>query len=967
MTKATVAFCFAVAAASAANAASNYVVPWYANPATTNVTYDAGAIPAQNESAAPISTAWATVSGDANVAGKTILAKRMSHADYFRPRLYVLADDGTVVIYTLSQNLSSIVWTTVYTSADLIARVNHNGGSLATGQMVTALEIADADGAVAFVGFNGSAVRVALANKTPSWTYYAAGATGNPSTNDVPCISDGRWAIHCYQLSGSQLTVGATWSDESTTAYANAYRGEFLDLSAGKAANGSGTTTIWQYGCSLKDGARVILLPVGAGGPGNKGLQQLNPEELVVTSSTLTKINDWSANTQKRLVLDTPKLATVGKYGFSGSSGTRGEATDFADFYVPALTTIGEGAFQRHLGTGALSLPSAASIGNKAFFGCDCMQEALLAPEKNTLTSLGSQAFAAEGAVGSLKRVTLGCAEGFTCSAANAFAKQPLEVITFTGAVPSFTAATAWPDTAANTMVFAIPEGVAAWEAIAAAATPLSAAERKACHAAHPDWPIPFATVAATVFKSQYAQYLAYTGGDTGVSLIVERNTFFDDTVSISADWAPFADGTYPRGTVATVTATPNATGTFRKWYGDVPGGVCTDTSVSLTLDDDAWLYARFVHPWTLSADKTTMSDGNFTVNCSVVSESAKTLQVGIDYKNGVGGIYANDDGAGILDLGGSITQSGDSEVWTIVQLASGDKAWNSPSSGKVTGFLTPGTLSKAYSNNSTKPFNGNGSYATVVIDEPNASWTWTQNWYFSQPELASLVLRIPRLSSMTGDYCFNKVLGSQTKFDWWDLGTLSALGANSLKTGSNASDPRLPASGTLSLPSFRSVTAAEFQRMPNVEGFVLGGRDKATTVTNIAANAFAYDVSLRRLVLHADAGIVVGVTPFANGRTPDEIVFTGAPPRDASVLANLLSGVSSSDTPVIIRIPRGTTAWQGAVGMDHAPTAAEKALAGDQSGHVFGVVRGDDSGTPFVKALCIWDEAPEATVLYVR
>ena len=972
MSKTTVAFCIAVAAASAANAASNYVVPWYANPATTNAAYDAAAIPAQNESAAPISTAWATVSGDANVAGKTILAKRMSHVDYFRPRLYVLTDNGTVVIYTLSPNLSSIVWTTVYTSADLIARVNHNGGTLATGQTVTALEIADADGAVAFVGFDGSLDRTALANKTPSWTYYAAGAAGNPSIGDVNCITDGRWVLKCYGISNGQITIGTYTTTDSCYVSASGYMGEYLDLSSGIAANGNGSARLINVVYSLKDGPRVILHSSRlASEPNNNGMQQLNSEELVIKSTTVTKIKNWSNSTQTRLFLDLPNLASVGNYGFSGSSGTHGEETDFADFHVPVLATVGEGAFQRHLGTGTLSLPSAQSIGNKAFFGCDSMEEALLAPESNTLVSLGAQAFAAEGSVGSLKRVTLGCADGFTCSAANAFAKQPLEVVTFTGAVPSFTATTAWPDTAANTMVFAIPEGVAAWDAIATAATPLSEAERKACHAAHPGWPIPFATVSASVFKTQYAQYIAYTGNDTGVSFTVERDTFYDDTVSISADWAPFADGTYPKGANVTLTATPNATGTFVKWYGDVEREDEENATITMTLNSDTWLYARIVHPWTLSADKTTMFNGNFTVNCSVVSESARTLQVGISWKTGVGGIYANADGRGVLDLAGPIALEGDGGQWTVVQMSSGAGAWAAPTGNDVTGILTPGTLTKGYDNAATQPLNGSssgGRYSFAIIDEPNASWTWNRDWYVADGRLAYLVLRIPKMTSISGNYCFVASGLSFTKLDWWDLTGVSSIGANTLLISGNVSaSPRLPASGTLSLPSFRSVAGAEFQRMENVEGFVLGGRDKATTVTNIAANAFAYDVSLRRLVLHADAGIVVGATPFANGRTPDEIVFTGAPPRDASVLANLLSGVAAGDAPVIVRTPKGTTAWQNAVGMDHTPTAAEKALAGDESGHVFGVVRGDDSGTPFVKALCIWDEAPEATVLYVR
>ena len=156
---------------------------------------------------------------------------------------------------------------------------------------------------------------------------------------------------------------------------------------------------------------------------------------------------------------------------------------------------------------------------------------------------------------------------------------------------------------------------------------------------------------------------------------------------------------------------------------------------------------------------------------------------------------------------------------------------------------------------------------------------------------------------------------------------------------------------------------------MANVEGFVLGGKTQATTVTNIAANAFSGDVSLKRLVLHADAGIVVGATPFANGRTPDEIVFTGAAPASATVFENLLAGVGDGDGPVFIRVPAATRDWRHAAGIDHSPERAEKALAGDEAKKVFGVCRGEANGTPFIKALCVSDtDLPdEATVLLVR
>jgi hypothetical protein len=974
-------FCIAVAVATAkAVAATGYVVPWYANPTAVDTAYDAGLVSAFDPAVAPLSTAWATVANDANVASQTIVAKRMSHSDYFRPRLYALRADGAIVIYTLTKTLDEIKWTTVYSSSDLIARVNYNGGSLATGQTVTSFEVVDKDGETAFVQFDNSGTWQAIANSHPKWTYYSANIAGNPSTGSEACLTDGRWILKS-SWANSAIQIGNYTA--SNIAYDGGYMGEYLDLYDGvsTAANNGAKWNIAQFVYGLKADAsgkspRVIV-------HSNKlvtqnstaGMQNLQPEELVFDAAGITRLAKWSRPNEpekvKKMFLSFPGLQTIDEYGYGSTSKGIGEETDFADVVLPALRHVGEYGMAKMLARGTLELPAIVAVSNNAFYGCDNMEELRLSAERNTLAHIGSWTFGAEGQLGSLRRVTLGCADGFVFSSTGVFSRQPLEIVTFTGAVPGFTAATVWPDTAANTMVFAIPEGVAAWDAVAAAATPLSEEQRRACHAAHPDWPIPFGVVAPSVFNSNHSQYLAYIGHDSGVSLAVERDTFFDDTVAITSDWAPFADGTYPKGTTITLSVTPNANGTFVKWYGDVARDEEESATITIKLDSDKWVYARIVHPWTLAADKATMSNGNFTVNCSVVDESARTLQVGISWRTGVGGIYANDDGCGVLDLGGPITMGGEGSQWTVARMSSGDAAWAAPTSAKVDVFITPSTLTSAYDNSATAALNatGAGAYSTVILDEPNASWPWTRNWYCAQgTRLRHLVLRLAKLTAMSAQYSFSGCSGlTATKLDWWDLGSLSSIGSDSWRIGSTASSPRLPASGTLSLPSYRSIAGTEFQSMANVESFVLGGNTKDTTVTNIAANAFSGDTSLKRLVLHADAGIVVGATPFANGQTPDEIVFTGAAPRDSTVFDNLFAGVSAGSAPSIARIPVGTAAWMSTSYIDYAPSAAEKALAGDEAGHVFGVFRGEDGGASFVKALCVMDRAPAALVITVR
>ena len=950
----TTTHCAIVAAAILAGAAAAnpaYTMPWYANPATASIAdADAQAV-ALKATATANASAYATLLAEVNTANGTSYAGtlRMSHTDYFRPRLYILEQDGTLTVLRLESDSSAINWTTTYTSAEL-ASVAGGAGT------VTDIEVTD-DGGTAFVEFGNSGGYVALQHTAPTWRYYAADESGNPT--NVNCITDGKWILMCGDISDGRFIIGNY--TKGNKAILNDPMGECLDLSKGTVTTASGTAKISNCVYSLQNAngksPRIVYYPaLSDGTPNNVGLQNTKAEELIFVNATATKINNWSTCECRRMVLDLPKVTSVGTNGFSSSTGTTGDKSNFADFNLPTLKFIDKCAWQNWLAEGILTLPAITNIVQQAFYGCDKMEEALLSPENNTLVRLGSQAFAASSSGGSLKRVTLGCAEGFTLSVANAFDRQPLEVVTFTGAVPNITAATAWPDAAANTMVFVIPRGNAAWDAIAAGATLLSEAERKAYHTAHPDHPIPFGVISTGAFKTHYAQYVAWSDSMISHKLSVERNTFFDDTVAISADWAPFADGTYPDGTVVTLSATPNATGTFRKWYGDVDKSVCSNATISLTLTDDAWLYARIVHPWTLAANKQTATDGNFTVNCSVRSESARTLTLG---KQAVSGLFADTNaGEGVIDLGGPVMLG--NEEWKFSVPAAGHKTFKG--TGNVTAFISPGNLDNP-AGSSQQSFNG-AAYRLVILDEPSVSaWYWP-DWYLGGSATTHLILQLPTLASFPGNRALYNALITETKFDWWDLSGMTSMHADAfLYTTSTYSNGK----GSIVLPRMRDMNNRTLRKMPNLEGITLGGWDNATTVTNLPAKAFEGDTSLKRLVLHADAAITVGATPFFNGRTPDEIYFTGAAPTSATAIENLLDGVGSGNAPVIIRVAQPSRGWVSAQYVAKNATAEEKALAGDDARNVFGAYRGNDGGTPYLKALFVWDEAPGATVVIMR
>ena len=110
----------------------------------------------------------------------------------------------------------------------------------------------------------------------------------------------------------------------------------------------------------------------------------------------------------------------------------------------------------------------------------------------------------------------------------------------------------------------------------------------------------------AGAYSADYlaAEYAAMTTAlviDSDVcSLEIDQNENFDDSVTVTSDYPAVSAGKYRRGTTITLTAVPNATGTFRKWYGDVTRESCTNVTVSFVIERDMWIYARFVHPWTV-------------------------------------------------------------------------------------------------------------------------------------------------------------------------------------------------------------------------------------------------------------------------------------------------------------------------------------------------------------------------------
>lgn len=499
-----------------------------------------------------------------------------------------------------------------------------------------------------------------------------------------------------------------------------------------------------------------------------------------------------------------------------------------------------------------------------------------------------------------------------------------------------------------------------------------------------------------------------------GHSLIVERNTFFADSVVTNSDMAAYADGTFPDGATVTLTAVPSTGGTFRKWYGDVPKEDCESPSVTFTMDGDRWIYARFVHQWTLSADKTTMTDGNFTVNVSVLNESAHTLIVGKAKENGL--VADDDTGSGTIDLGGPITLEGDDTPWTIVRFGNYKGSQAIPVARKGTfRYISPGTVNhgdRAQLFHRGDHNNPTGAYFDMIIlDEPDAP-NLTTGYIFNghEGELKKLILQIPMETELRGTRMLRYMSLSDNRFDWWDFSSVSKIQHSFFANqwGSNASlAKRAPLRGRLALPSMRGLDwlatytsddgGAQLFLMPNVEEISLGGATEATTVTNLCTYAFAGNSSLRKLTLHAAPGIVVGKRIFASrthntyqgtetidgveyhigsqnlsGRTPDIIHFTGQAVSETAI-SNLLAdvtAVSTAEKPVAIHASRFQDGWrENRRAWISSPTSEE--IAAYPGEWVLGVYRAGLEA-PAGKAVIIhrqndWDDTSRGMLILIR
>ena len=897
------------------------------------------------------------------------VAARLSHADTWRPRLYVLTADGALAVHVFAADERAIdeKWTKTLPAADLCALAGWPEGTKAAAFDVSAdgttLVLAPADGSVLAV----------VRHEPKVWCYWTDDADG------FQYVSDGNWKLRCWNEWG-KVAIGTGWETEN--AFANDYVGEYLDFSSGVATNAASGERMRimghrtkALGVTANGGPRVIVFSPEAEdvGDNNQFMKGWDPvEEVVINAVGMTRVDSWAgfAACLRRVVLNLPGVTTLADHALRGEPAWPCGGTDVAAWDLSALKTVGTANFFHTDIGGVLDLPVVETLGGSAFEECHFLTEVRLGAEAKTVQAIGSKVLSVtdqggERAGGRLKKLVLGGVDGFAIGA-DAFGGQPLEEVVFTGGVPTFADGFAFTDTAARTMFFAVPRGDAKWAAaLAGKVTELSDAERRAIQKANPDRPMPFGVVAADAFRTAHEQYVCDVAEAARCRVTVEHDAFFGDAVEVSSDLAPGADGTYAAGTIPTLTPKPSATGTFRKWYGDVPNGMCAETPLTLVVSNDVWVLARFTHPWTLAKTddprKMLASNGNFTINCTVKGDARERL-LGLG-DGSVHGLFADsDEGQGTLDLGGEVRLEGDATPWKFIVYEGWD--WSGTTlirqkhgKGDVSTFISPGTAIDLPGGGFLDvPATGEASYETFVFDEPKMSGEWT-SWAWSagrQTKLTRLILQTPNLTAAFDNSDALRGLPlTETKFDWWSLTGLTSLASHAWKTAENLHAPAL---GTLRLPSLCVVQKEALAWMPNVEAIELGGLKKKAFVTEIGANAFARDPKLRSLKIRNAADMTVGDAPFEGGATPREIVLTGPAIRDGgAAFAALTSGVEAAETkPVVICV--SALMWSGTPYIDTSVSEAERAqLPGEE---ILGVYRGG-AEAPLGKALVVKRPSP--------
>lgn len=533
--------------ANAAFAANGYIVPWYANPAATNVQYESSMVLPADGYAEKLAAAQTAVSGDAALSGKTVVAWRMSHTTYFRPRAYALCSDGDIAAFTLTEDCAAVKWTTMLTAAQLAGAANASG---------TAADMQTTDdGRIAFLLYG--AEWKAVANTPPVWELRIVDNDGalvsdpdtavqilNAGKNADGCayITDGRRELYCWRENWTRLGIGTKGSSAEGNAWKNETASEVLDFSHGYAELANEALRhdnhtfdrgqpyeLFAYRPNYLGRTATVREPrIFIESPRlnyfyhNRGTWS-GTEEVVLDNATAQPATYFTKYPEcvRKLVVDLPNQTTFGA-GWLANGGDLSvrpqvlSETSFDDIRLTALTNLVNYALNGLAASGRLDLPAIrrfqdTNVNYNSPLGQNhYLTEVSLSAENKTLEYVCDGLFNDDTA---LRKVTFGGIQGFAMKGSNIFRGcGALQDVVFTGGVPTFDDVEyAFPDTAEKQLVFAVPAEDAAWLAkLEGKVALLRRSQQDAFRALHPDRPVPHGIVAPDVFKTHHPQYVAF-------------------------------------------------------------------------------------------------------------------------------------------------------------------------------------------------------------------------------------------------------------------------------------------------------------------------------------------------------------------------------------------------------------------------------------------------------------------------
>ena len=110
--------------------------------------------------------AVATLVDDATHLDAAVKSVKMSHTDYFRPRLYVLLATGDIAVYYLDKTVATATWSKTLTNAELLTAAQAPYAT--TDAVIEAFEVTP-DGGSAFLAYKANEGATATGPSTLSW------------------------------------------------------------------------------------------------------------------------------------------------------------------------------------------------------------------------------------------------------------------------------------------------------------------------------------------------------------------------------------------------------------------------------------------------------------------------------------------------------------------------------------------------------------------------------------------------------------------------------------------------------------------------------------------------------------------------------------------------------------------------------------------------------------------------------